>query len=187
MVFVDNSDPYANELGEHFNTDTPLDTHGEAAWSHGGGYLPSFTEAQTHGLDALSAAATAENHPIYQSVADHIAENSNSHTRLETTEHPEATISSSSPTIARIPTEASPGSLSLSLSSPNNNVGFMLNVPSNGMPQPIDPGLHSHENQRPTSSVSQGLPQVTRVTSSVETEHEAAFFLRHFSEGPGRW
>ncbi|EFE36902.1 uncharacterized protein ARB_04429 [Trichophyton benhamiae CBS 112371] len=186
VVFVDNSDPYADELEEHFNTDTPLDTHGESAWSHGGGYLPPFTEAQTHGLDALSAAATAENHPIYQSVADHIAENSNSHTRLETTEHPEATISNSSPTIARIPTEASPGSLSLSLLSPNNNVGFMLNAPSNGIPQPIDTGLHSHENQRPTSSVSQGLPQVMRVTSSVETEHEAAFFLRHFSEGPGR-
>ncbi|EGD99636.1 hypothetical protein TESG_06981 [Trichophyton tonsurans CBS 112818] len=181
VVFVDNSDPYADELEEQFNT------HGEPAWSHGGGYLPPFTEAQTHGLDALSAAATAENHPIYQSVADHIAENSNSHTRTETTEHPEATVSSSSPTIARVPAEVSPGSLSLPLSSPNNNVGFMLNVSSNGMPQPIDPGLHSPEDQRTASSLSQGLTQVTRVTSSAETEHEVAFFLRHFSEGPGRW
>ncbi|OAL67809.1 hypothetical protein A7C99_0940 [Trichophyton rubrum] len=186
VVFVDNSDPYADELEEQFNTDMPLGTHGEPAWSHGGKYLPPFTEAQTHGLDALSAAATAENHPIYQSVMDHIAENSNSHTRLETTEHPEATISSSSPTIARITAEVSPGSLALPLSSPNNNVGFILNASSNGMPQPIDPGLHSPEHQRTTSSVSQGLTQVMRVTSSAETEHEVAFFLRHFSEGPGR-
>lgn len=182
MTFVDNSDPYADDLDEQFNTDTPLNTHGAPAWSQGGGYLPSSTDAQTHGLDALSAAATAENHPIYQSIVDHIAENTSSHARLENTEYQEATRSSLSPIIARIPTAISPESPSLPLSSPNNNINF-----TNGMPQPIDPGLHSSENQRSSSLVSQGLTQETRITFAVETEYEATFFLRSFSEGPGLW
>ncbi|EFR03148.1 hypothetical protein MGYG_06143 [Nannizzia gypsea CBS 118893] len=188
VVFVDNSDPYADDLDEQFNTDTPLDTHGASTWSHDGGYsLPSSTDAQTHGLDALSAAATAENHPIYQSVMDHIAENTSSTVRIGNAENQEATISSSSPTAARISIAFSPGSPALPLSSPNVNINYVLNSLSNGMPQPIDPSLHSPENQRSGSLVSQGLTQEVVVASAVEAEHEIAFFLRRFSEGPGQW
>ncbi|KAM5443680.1 hypothetical protein MferCBS31731_001454 [Microsporum ferrugineum] len=192
VVFVDNSDPYADDLGEQYVADTPLGTHETSTWGHEGGFQTSPMDAQTHGLDALSAAATAENHPIYHSTVDHIAENSSSHARLGNTEHhPQPDPSNSSPNNAKTPTAVPPGSPSLPLSSPNNNINFILNPLSNVISQPIDPDIQFPGNRRVCSGTSaslasQGLTQETRVTR-IETEHETAFLLRHFSEGPGQW
>ncbi|KAK2871887.1 hypothetical protein FQN49_002724 [Arthroderma sp. PD_2] len=194
VVFVDNSDPYADDLEVPFDADTPLDTHGTSTWNQDGEHQASSIDAQTHGLDALSAAATAENYPIHQpppSVDN--AEYSNSHVRFDHSKHPQLPpSSSSSPNNARTPVAAPPRSPSLSVSSPNNNINFLLNPLSDAVSPPVDPDLHSPGDRRvcpgaSASLASQGLNQEARLAHGIETEHEIAFLLRHFSEGPGQW
>ncbi|KAF3484046.1 uncharacterized protein GIQ15_03370 [Arthroderma uncinatum] len=148
VVFVDNSDPYADDLVAQFGADTPLGTHEECTWGHDGGYQASSMDAQTHGLDALSAAATAENYPLqqHQPSIDDVAEHNNRFDHIE--HHQPPGSSHSTPNRAQSPAAASPRSPSLSISSPNNNINFLLNPSSNAILTPVDPNLHSPADRR---------------------------------------
>lgn len=60
------------------------------------------------------------------------------------------------------------------------------------MSPPIDPGLHTpvvrRESSYASASVaSRNVAPDLRPEVHVETDHESAFLLRHYSEAPGLW
>ena len=60
--------------------------------------------------------------------------------------------------------------------SSSHSLNYILN-PATNFSSPIEPGTDSRSNKTTHPSLE----------VEVETEHEVAFLLRHFSEGPGQW
>ena len=168
VVFIDNSDPYSDE---------PETILGEAGDDSPQTRI-SPDEAQG-GLEALSAAATTNDRLAYHpplAVDQH---------SIQTSEVP---LNNGPPGIPPSRARAMPASPPMSVSSNNNTINFLLN-PSHPISPPIDPSLH-HSRRResfaatPSSLRSEG---VEKPHPEVETEHETAFLLRHYSEAPGLW
>ncbi|KAL4803221.1 hypothetical protein BDV18DRAFT_44846 [Aspergillus unguis] len=189
VIFVDNSDPYAQE---------PMDTtlsESEAAilaanansqnarWDDP--QVPPAERSKNKGLEALSTIAAHDRLTYPALVVDQPAVSTpNSVTT------PFSTIPTTVP--AHHPNQI-PRSISAQISPPisinsdngnNNNIHFLLN-PAHSISPPIDPTI-----QRTPDSA--GSPLATRSTESniegpVETDYEVTFLLRHFSEVPGPW
>ncbi|PGH17877.1 hypothetical protein AJ79_00776 [Helicocarpus griseus UAMH5409] len=195
VTFVDNSDPYAEELDNSMASSPapPVSNPQTLAWNTNDEFHHSSSmDGQTHGLEALSAAATRETYPLQQtqSVPLHPAMNRNniafSQSELPTSL---ASMPSSNHIRSTMPVSTSPPT---SISSPNNNINFLLNPPASLSP-PIDPDLQSppEQNNSPFAttapSASRGLSSDSRVDIEAESDHEIAFLLRHYSEAPGLW
>lgn len=182
VTFINTTDPYNDPLSPEelgVTADTPSQSnasHDQQAgfdWDH-----PNSTPAEprapsTEGLHALSIAASAEQY-------GHIR------TRASITDRPASTIPTTPAQSAFDQAVATPASVTSS----TNNINFILNHPSQATP-PIDPHLRSPH----TSSVDGYTPRprfTRRRTSNIidpspVLEHEVAFLLRYFSEGPGLW
>ncbi|KAJ5145708.1 transcriptional regulator family: Fungal Specific TF [Penicillium bovifimosum] len=180
VVFVDNSDPYADDL------EASLAEPGSAAQAHSNnnrwGRSGSRTsDAETQGLEALSAVATRDRFsysPLDPSVSDSPSYTSPNRQR-------NAALPPPSP------------SMSLSSTSNNNNINFLLN-PSHTMSPNIDPSMQLSDRgtalptrpaaaQRSLSHMSHISPINHAQDDNAEADFEVAFLLRHYSEGPGLW
>lgn len=171
---------------------TPVSSHQTPNWNDSSHYPHTSIDGQTHGLEALSAAATRDAYTLQSqpSVAIEPSLRRNS-VSFHHTEVPVTSVNSiSTPNHVRnaIPAPASP---STSVSSSNNNINFLLN-PSNSLSPPIDPNLHPTSDNRESPFTPTSLPHAGHLVDlgpnvNVESDHEIAFLLRHFSEAPGQW
>ncbi|PGH18932.1 hypothetical protein AJ80_04259 [Polytolypa hystricis UAMH7299] len=191
VTFVDNSDPYVEELEASMASlpNTPISNHRTPTWNSNNNthYRHSSLDVHTHGLEALSAAATRDPYPLPPQVSGAIDPAMGRNNAFN--QH-EISPSLTSPNHGRnnMPPPSSPVG---SISSSNNNIHFLLN-PSTSI-SPIDPNLHpTTAEQRespytPSTLASRGLASDFRTDVNVESEYEIAFLLRHFSESPGQW
>ncbi|KLJ10192.1 hypothetical protein EMPG_09894 [Blastomyces silverae] len=203
VTFVDNSDPYTEEIDTLLTSETTTSVPSPQAldWSTNGDYRDlEMIDGQAHGLEALSAAATREAYPLHETPSNSLHSSMNRDTTASDiySRHPELHSS-----VALIPSSNDTGpsvsvsslSPATSICSPNNNIHFLLN-PSAPMPSHIDPSSPRSplgQSESPFAatgpSESRASDVELRVDGEVEAEsdHEIAFLLRHFSEGPGRW
>lgn len=182
VVFVDNSDPYAEEVDAGTSETRPAATSTQEhhIWEGSAdGPEPALSmQAENHGLEALSAVATHDRLSFYP------------------VSGPEQNDIASAAAVAAAGNDAllASGDFDLSgapsavpVSSTNNNMRFLLN-PSHRPTPPVDPRTNAASGPGTTMSIS-ARPSAGEYDAdiSVETEHETAFLLRHFSEAPGLW
>lgn len=84
----------------------------------------------------------------------------------------------------------SPHSSSLPPSN-NHNIDFLLN-PSSSISPPVNSRLQDSQERRgspfvPVPISSHTSARESQMNENVELDHEVAFLLRHYSEGPGYW
>ncbi|KAK5163420.1 hypothetical protein LTR04_002545 [Oleoguttula sp. CCFEE 6159] len=187
LTFVDNSDPYNQPPSptlEAFATtmeQAGRHPHGYpgADWPISGPPSHSHNNSSTHGLEALSAAASGD-HYSYVPPQAHMMRQDMPYSPVEGT--------SSMPTTTPARSVTDPLSPQASVA-PSHNLRFILN-PSSAASTPIDPSLRSPFERMSTyhqRSVSRGTLIDPQLEEKAVQEHEIAFLLRHFSEGPGQW
>ncbi|KAJ5934584.1 transcriptional regulator family: Fungal Specific TF [Penicillium verhagenii] len=175
VVFVDNSDPYADDMETSLAESSAMALAQSRNQRWGSGSRAS--DVEQHGLEALSAVASHDRFPYspldHPSVSDSVSYPSPSRSRGSAMPPP------TSPSI----------SLSASSNNTNTNINFLLN-PSHSLSPSID-STSLHPDHRSASLPSR--PAISRVPidhqleNNAETDFEAAFLLRHYSEGPGLW
>jgi hypothetical protein len=182
VTFVDNSDAFAEDL--EGNLASPLASdHNNGGWNMDTNFQNAEINTPAHGLEALSAAATQDHYSFLPPPTPTETNIARSSLQFSSATMTSASLSPTHPRSGMPP----PASPSVSTSS-NNNINFLLN-PSSISP-PIDPNLQSPLGNRETSITTPSLrsiPSEFRIGTKTETEHEVAFLLRHFSEGPGQW
>jgi hypothetical protein len=180
VVFVDNSDPYADDLeAELAEPGSAVQTHSNNnRWGRSGSRT---SDAEAQGLEALSAVATHDRFP-YSPLDPSVSDS------------PSYTSPNRQRSIA--PPPPSP-SMSLSSTSNNTNINFLLN-PSHTMSPNIDPSMQLSDRSAalPTrpAAAQRSLSHMSHMShishapdDQAETDFEVAFLLRHYSEGPGLW
>ncbi|KAL9075638.1 MAG: hypothetical protein Q9157_003925 [Trypethelium eluteriae] len=194
VTFMEVTDPYNEPLTPELErmvttpgrADTPYDQFHSPEWSLNGAYqhTPNTNVSSTHGLEALSAAASGD-HYTYAAPQASMARPDLPYT---STADRTPTMRSSTPPRSGL----GPMSPPMTMSSTQNNINFILN-PSSAASPPIDPSLRSPyetlsdlRRQRPASSHTTSADFLSP-DSHPETDHEIAYLLRHFSEGPGLW
>jgi hypothetical protein len=180
VVFVENSDPAAEELEAALTASNPTPSPHNHDWDGSPAYRSSSIGSAGHGLDALSTAATQNQIPFHSAaVTQHPI--AYTHTELPVTSPP---IPTAHDARHAMPPPASPAA---SIASSNTNIHFLLN-PSSSTSPPIETGLPTPVDRRdPGYTVASRVVGEPRSEANVETDHEIAFLLRHFSEGPGFW
>lgn len=182
VTFVNTVDPYADETEEQLAAERQAERRHADASTSGSHNEPSLSLETRRGLEALSTAASHERVPFR--TASNIESLINHDTGFEEGE----SRSDRSPSAVRTTgsSHASPPGTFLTAS--NNNINFLLNPPTSVSP-PVDPQLHSPMRSVALSSPSRSsIHNVdTRLDAAVVMDHEAAFFLRHYSEAPGLW
>ncbi|KAE8356179.1 hypothetical protein BDV28DRAFT_127532 [Aspergillus coremiiformis] len=193
VIFVDNSDPYAEDLEAALGESEAAILAANAQNRDWHAHRALSMDGETHGLKALSATAVHDRLPYTPLNIDsqHLPtpDSGVAFTGVPTTM---TTGSSSNQTCNVIPGQPSPPvSISPSNSS-NNNINFLLNPSQSHSPQ-MDPNTHRATARRSSSLTSRSA--VSRATGTgdptldvpVETDPEIMFLLRHFSESPGLW
>ena len=204
VVFVDNSDPYVDDLEALHESEAAVLAANANSQAHdwngaqSRGVRVASVDGETQGLEALSTAATHDRFS-YPSlgVDSHQHHQQPMSTNSVSPFNPNVEIS---PTVSSGP---SPRSTLLSQASPpvsisssntahnNNNINFLLN-PSNSLSPPVDPNLQQQSTGRRSSSltarpgVSRNLTE-SRPNVQAETDFEVAYLLRHYAEAPGLW
>ncbi|PGH32503.1 hypothetical protein GX50_04677 [[Emmonsia] crescens] len=191
VTFVDNSDPYAEEINASLTSATtaPVSSPQALAWTNNGDYRHLVsTDGKAPGLQALSAAATRETYPLQQtsSIPLHPSMDRNNiadDIRFGQSELPtSASMTSSNNIGSAIPVSST--SPATSISSPNKNINSLLN------PLASIPSQSKLPFTATRASEPRDLDAKLRVdisSADVESDHEIAFLLRHFSEAPGLW
>lgn len=170
VIFVDNSDPYADDLEIAESSAVALAQARNARWGSGS----RASDADSHGLEALSAAANHDRFlysPMAHSVSDSVSYPSPNRSRNS------AMLPPPSP------------SISISAGSNNTNINFLLN-PSHSLSPPVDPSMTPDQRNAslPTRPATLSRSMVEpKMESPAETDFEIAFLLRHYTEGPGLW
>ncbi|KAI9817894.1 MAG: hypothetical protein M1827_001013 [Pycnora praestabilis] len=194
VTFVDDFDPYADPSSPEL--DGPLTSpenvvqtqYQDGQWNMGTHFQHNNEHSSAHGLEALSAAASGDHYP-FMSPSINPEPNLIRHTSFGAGDTPpvvQLPVTTPSSTAAVISPPAS-------MSSSNNNINFILNhSSSSAMSPPIDPNLQSPVVHQATptpagSTSSQAVLHDMPPERSIETDHEVAFLIRHFSEGPGQW
>ncbi|KAF7714198.1 Fungal Zn(2)-Cys(6) binuclear cluster domain-containing protein [Penicillium ucsense] len=170
VIFVDNSDPYAEDLEIAESSAIALAQARNQRW----GSTSKSSDTDSHGLEALSAVASH----------DRFAYSPMAQSTPETISYPSPNRSRSS----MMPPPASP-SVSISAASNNTNINFLLN-PSNSISPPLDSALAPDQRNASLPSRPAILSRSSvehRSDGHAETDFEAAFLLRHYTEGPGLW
>lgn len=179
VVFVDNSDPYVEEL-ETTLGESEAAVHASPQ-ANGWGEMRTSSVQEPRGLEALSTAATHDRLPLPHIGVDHRPMTTHD-VSFNNVDLPASVSSGPSPN----PPRAIPTSPPISVSSSNTNINFLLN-PSNSISPPIDPVIQSRASCSLTPVSTVGGPADQKPEPEPETLHEAAFLLRHFSEAPGLW
>lgn len=212
MVFVDNSDPYAEDLEAtlHESEATILAENAQNNdcddAQNSNDRVPSIHEEAQRGLETLSTAATQGRFSYPRLDADH-QKRPHHQSSLPTDSvspfdpHVEISppVSGPSPreTRSTLPSQASPpvSIASSNTNHHNNTINFLLN-PSHSLSPPVDPNIQratpATVRDRRSSSLTTRTraplaPAEHRPNVQVETDYEIAFLLRHYTEGPGQW
>lgn len=173
VVFVDNSDPYADDLETSLaeSSAEALVQSRNNRWGSGS----RTSDAGSHGLDSVSTVTSHDRFPY--SPMDYPVSDG---------------VSYPSPNQSRSSAMPPPTSPSISLSSSNNtNINFLLNPShSHSLSPTVDHPVVTPD-QRSTSlpsrpSASQSFVE-NQMENRAETDFEVAFLLRHYAEGPGLW
>ncbi|PLB46035.1 hypothetical protein P170DRAFT_258796 [Aspergillus steynii IBT 23096] len=195
VIFVDNSDPYADDLEAALGESEAAILAANSQTRHWSAQHPSPSDGESHGLETLSTAAVHDrlSYPpfsVEQQQALTATDGGSAFNTVSTT-----SISSGpspNPPRSAIPSLASPPiSITSSNNNTNNNINFLLNPSSQSLSP--DTSTIQHGSERRGSSltsrslVARGKPVEQRSDMPVETEHEIAFLLRNFSEAPGLW
>ena len=183
VTFVNIMDPYADPPSPELDGRLTTPEQSSSAQHHNGEWDMESQFHHAHGLEALSAAATA-NAYSYLPPGSNVTRHSIPFIEDEL----RRSLQAPTPGQGSMPPPTSPPA---SMNSSTNNLTFILN-PASSMTPPIDPNLQSpYEHQGSSYSndtmASQALGQDLRPEANVETEHEIAFLLRHFAESPGQW
>jgi hypothetical protein len=184
VIFVDNSDPYAQDLEAALTESEAaiLAANSQSVGWEGPSQLSSADSGEIHGLEALSAVATHDrlSYPALAVDQQSVSTPDSAATHFRNIP---LTLTSHSQIPRTIPAQISPP-ISIPSDNGHNNINFLLN-PSQSISPPVDPSIqHTPE--------SRGSPLVLRSTETsldgpVETDYEVTFLLRHFSEVPGPW
>ncbi|KAL9632956.1 MAG: hypothetical protein Q9164_004989 [Protoblastenia rupestris] len=159
--------------GEHNRTSSPIRT--PELQTQGGQWMAQkwsrlASDANVHGLEALSAAALyspQQANTIDRPASEHSHEDPFQSAALKG--HVGTHVDPLAPTAAT-----------------NNPLDYILNPPS--AESPIDPSLSSPDAQSSTAQRRNlGSSPLQMPGVRVESEHEIAYLLRHFSESPGQW
>ncbi|THD00363.1 hypothetical protein EYZ11_000090 [Aspergillus tanneri] len=194
VIFVDNSDPYADELEAALGESEAAILAANSQSQNLNAPRISSAEEEARGLGALSTAAVHDRLSYPSLSVERQQALATTDTGFNTV--PTTSIASRpSPNLPRgaIPSLTSPPlSINSSNNNTNNNINFLLN-PSQSLSPPVDPTIQQESERRSSSlttrsSVARGAKTVDqRPDTPVETEHEIAFLLRNFSEAPGLW
>ncbi|KAL2375339.1 hypothetical protein RJ035_005683 [Blastomyces gilchristii] len=198
VTFVDNSDPCTEEIDTLLTSETTISVPSPQVLDWGTNGDCRHLDGQAHGLEALSAAATREACPLHETPSSSLLPPMNMDTTASDIYSRHQELHSS---VALIPSSHSIGptvpvssrSPATSMCSPNNNINFLLNPLAPSHIHPSSPRSPLGQSESPFvatgPSESRGLYVELRVEGEVEVEsdHEIAFLLRHFSEAPGRW
>ncbi|KAK7538765.1 uncharacterized protein J3D65DRAFT_623048 [Phyllosticta citribraziliensis] len=198
--FWNTTDPYNEPMSPASETASPTATgqgveqsatvlNGSSSrqWSN---FAQSHRQTSAHALHALSAVATGDHFPYLHPPASR----QDATPATDTPVRPSTTLSNMHPPtpMARQNAE-SPISPPVSMTSSNHNIDFILNHPAVASP-PLDPTLHSPyaasgRESLHGRSASSRLSIISGMfeTSNAETDHEIAYLLRYYSEGPGQW
>lgn len=200
MVFVDNSDPCAEELETVLGESEAAVLASKAHQK--GLQTPSSADGEIRGLEQSSTWGSTNRYSFSPLATDNgshsLALDHNTPSNILGLTAPSVPSGSSTnvPHTALPPQPSPPISIS-SFSNPNSNntnndIKFILN-PSQTLSPPIDPSAQHTSEQMISSIPSRSvLPRNTGNTEQeseqpVETEYEVVFLLRHFSEAPGLW
>lgn len=185
VVFVDNSDPYNDDLEATLHESEAAILAANAQSQNWNGNS-DIRDGKVQGLEALSTAAAHDRFSFPLSDQTHPSMSDSS---------PFTAISppiSSGPSPGRtrsIPPHASPP-VSISsnpTSNHNNNIDFLLN-PSHSLSPPIDPSIQQPARSSSISARSDASrPPAESNGVHAESDHEVAFLLRHYAEAPGLW
>ncbi|KAL0264695.1 FACT complex subunit [Diplodia seriata] len=197
--FWNTTDPYnepmspASETSPGSAPEQPPSSQQDAQtmqWPLPDSFVPPDAQSPAHALHALSAVATGDHYAyLHPRVSRH-----------DSTPSSDAPLRSSNGLSAMHPPTPlarqavdSPISPPVSMtSSTNHNIDFLLNHPSAASP-PLDPSLQSPYAQSArevlharsaSSHISMGSGSFE---NNVENDHEIAYLLRYYSEGPGQW
>lgn len=200
VVFVDNSDPYVDDLEALHESEAAVlaananSQNNDWNGAQSSGVRVASVDGETQGLEALSTAATHDRFSYPSLGVDN-------HQQPMSTDsvspfNPNVEISPSgssgpSPRSTLLPQASPPVSISSSNTAHNNNnINFLLN-PSNSLSPPVDPNLQQSTGRRSSSltarpGVSRNPPE-SRPNVQAETDFEVAYLLRHYAEAPGLW
>jgi hypothetical protein len=181
VTFVDVTDPYAADpLDPVLSTDAAGSGHTRADFGPNATYQSRSNETATHGLEALSAAASRDrgSFPVSQPSHHHMASTAISY-MAQNLHHSESSPRSTRRTLNM----HSPPSNS---TNSTNNINFLLN-PQNSLSPPIDPSLQSSSVQKDGSLSVAALRADPRTEQSAESDQEVAYLLHHFADAPGSW
>lgn len=194
VVFVDNSDPYADDLEAtlHESEAAILAANAQSQnWSVVSN-SDIRVDGEVQGLEALSTAAAHDRFSFPSSDHTHQQSLSTDSVSPFNPISPGSSGPSSGQARSSIPPHASPPVSITSNPNPNNNnnINFLLN-PSHSLSPPVDPNIQQAARHRSSSmsARSDASRPATEAKSGVqaESDHEVAFLLRHYAEAPGLW
>lgn len=168
VIFVDNSDPYADDL-ETSLAESSAEALAQAR-NNRWGSSSRASDAESQGLDTLSTVASHDRFP---------------YSPIDPSAH---SVSYPSPSRSRGSAMPPPTSPAMSVSSSNNtNINFLLN-PSHSLSPSVDPLVTPDQRNTSLPSRPAASQRVEyREDNRAEKDFEIAFFLRHYAEGPGLW
>ncbi|KAF2086203.1 hypothetical protein K490DRAFT_74733 [Saccharata proteae CBS 121410] len=197
VTFWNTTDPYnepmspdheAPSASTSATSQTPSQPVATVEWNQDAYRQPDATSA-AHGLHALSAAAAGDHFSFLARDSAQTATPGSDNTLL-----PSVTPAMQVPTPLARRSIDPPMSPPVSMTSSNHNIDFILNHPAAASPT-LDPTLQSpfasgsreRFHTRPTSSHTSVTATSNPFEINAETDHEIAYLLRYFSEGPGQW
>lgn len=209
MIFVDNSDPYADDLEATLHESEAAmlaENAQDNIWDHSQHSdvrAASIGEEAQRGLEALSTAAShnsfsypsldaGRSHHQRQNPASIPADSVSSFDHSVELSPPVSSGPSPSQARSTLPPQASPpvSIASSSTNHHNNTINFLLN-PSHSLSPSVDANIQQPAAPRRSSLTARSnAPRAqteSRPTVQAETDHEIAFLLRHYAEAPGQW
>ncbi|KAF2476520.1 uncharacterized protein BDR25DRAFT_331299 [Lindgomyces ingoldianus] len=174
VTFINTSNPYLDPLTPDYDnmSATSIDSPGSfeprlnTSW-------PTSTPSSTC-LDPLPLPVTSGNLPFHLS---------------DTTSQPDTSPSLERSSILQSPPTSSTGTpISTPVSVSNHHLHSIIH--QSMTPPPIEPGLNSPFDSAQghiPRSISSSRPSCAGIDTMAEQDHEIAFLLRWFSEGPGYW
>ncbi|KAL4876574.1 hypothetical protein BJY04DRAFT_140677 [Aspergillus karnatakaensis] len=185
VVFVDNSDPYAQDLETALSESEAaiLAANSQSVGWDGGPQLLQLERAEAHGLEALSAIAAHDRLSFPTLALDQQSVSTPDSVTTPFNNVPTTVAPHYANAIPRSISQISPPVSIHSDSGNNTNIHFLLN-PSQSLSPPVDPSIKRSPDSTGSSIA---IHSENTLDGAVETDYEITFLLRHFSEVPGPW
>ncbi|KAF2184749.1 hypothetical protein K469DRAFT_727009 [Zopfia rhizophila CBS 207.26] len=182
VTFINTSNPYLDPLTPEFDavsitsmdSPAPFDPRASTSWPTSGSIHTATSTPSSTALDALPPAVTSSHYPYLPS---------------ETASQTDSLPPSEKVSMLQSPPASAAGTpVSPPMSLSNHHLHSVLTRSSTITPPPIDPHLTSpFDHDHIPRSTPRHSPSCAGVDTVTEQDHEIAFLLRWFSEGPGLW